>query len=153
MKLIAWSRSSRSLTESIASIRLTEKCRPISRSISIQLSLVSHSALSGMIASDLPSPNSRKRENTCLMPSLLRSISSIERIFRVSSLPEGSPTWVVPPPISAIGRLPVFCSKKGPQDRHKGAEGSERRVAVETDIGGQFALGRQRVQRAGIRNL
>ncbi|MEA2940728.1 MAG: tyrosyl-tRNA synthetase [Bradyrhizobium sp.] len=98
-------------TDSNASKRMTEKCRPRSRSISIQFSLVSHSALSGMTASDLPSPNFRNRENTCLMPSLLRSISSIDRILRVSSLPEGSPTRVVPPPISAIGLLPVCCSQ------------------------------------------
>ncbi len=36
-------------------------------------------------------------------------MSSSVRILRLSSLPEGSPTRVVPPPISAIGRCPVCC--------------------------------------------
>ena len=31
------------------------------------------------------------------------------RSLRLSSLPDGSPTRVVPPPISAIGRWPVCC--------------------------------------------
>ena len=31
---------------------------------------------------------------------------------RASSLPEGSPTRVVPPPMSAMGRPPVFCSQR-----------------------------------------
>ena len=31
--------------------------------------------------------------------------------LRLSSLPEGSPTMVVPPPISAIGLPPVCCSQ------------------------------------------
>ncbi len=36
-------------------------------------------------------------------------MSSSVRMRRLSSLPEGSPTRVVPPPISAIGRWPVCC--------------------------------------------
>ena len=46
------------------------------------------------------------------MPALLASISSIERIWRVSSLPEGSPTRVVPPPISTMGLPPACCSQR-----------------------------------------
>ena len=42
---------------------------------------------------------------------LLASISSIVSSLRLSSRPEGSPTRVVPPPISAIGLLPVCCSQ------------------------------------------
>ncbi len=38
-------------------------------------------------------------------------MSSSVRSRRLSSLPEGSPTRVVPPPISAIGRPPVCCSQ------------------------------------------
>ena len=45
------------------------------------------------------------------MLALLASICSTGRIVRVSSLPEGSPTRVVPPPISTIGLLPVCCSQ------------------------------------------
>src|ERR1043166_641422 len=45
------SRSSRSFTESIVSMRLIEKCRPTSRSISMKLSLVRHSELSAITAS------------------------------------------------------------------------------------------------------
>jgi hypothetical protein len=42
---------------------------------------------------------------------LLASISSTVRNARDSSLPEGSPTMVVPPPISVIGLLPLCCSQ------------------------------------------
>ena len=53
-----------------------------------------------------------KREKTVLMLSLLASICSTVRSLRLSSLPEGSPTRVVPPPISVIGLpAPVFCSQ------------------------------------------
>src|SRR3981081_54307 len=142
MKLISWSRSRRSLTESIASMRLTETCAPISRSISIQLSLVSHSALSGITASCLPSPNFRKRENTCLMPSLLRSISSIERILRVSSLPEGSPTRVVPPPTQRVRLVAGLRQQVGAHDLHHGADVKRSRGAVEADIADELAPGR-----------
>ena len=45
------------------------------------------------------------------MDALLASISSTLRSARVSSLPEGSPTMVVPPPISVIGLLPLCCSQ------------------------------------------
>ena len=45
------------------------------------------------------------------MPSLFSSIASIDRILRASSLPEGSPTRVVPPPIKGTGLPPVFCSQ------------------------------------------
>ncbi len=38
-------------------------------------------------------------------------MSSSVRSRRLSSLPEGSPTLVVPPPISAIGRPPVCWSQ------------------------------------------
>ena len=38
-------------------------------------------------------------------------MSSSVRSFLASSLPDGSPTRVVPPPIRAIGRWPVFCSQ------------------------------------------
>ena len=64
-----------------------------------------------MIASVCPAPNFRNLAKTPLMLSLLASISSTGRIARVSSLPEGSPTRVVPPPISAIGLLPDCCSQ------------------------------------------
>ncbi|OJY35344.1 MAG: hypothetical protein BGP06_05590 [Rhizobiales bacterium 65-9] len=45
------------------------------------------------------------------MLALFDSISATVRIGRDSSLPEGSPTIVVPPPISVIGLLPVCCSQ------------------------------------------
>ena len=38
-------------------------------------------------------------------------MSSSVRSRRLSSLPEGSPTRVVPPPISTIGLPPVCCSQ------------------------------------------
>ena len=98
-------------TESIDSMRFTEKWRPTSRSISIQFSVVSHSALSMVMASRGPSPKLRKRENTLKMPRLLDWISSTVRMRRVSSRPDGSPTIVVPPPISAIALFPVCWSQ------------------------------------------
>ena len=65
-----------------------------------------------MIASSGPSPNRRKRENTVLMPCLFSSICSTVRSLRLSSLPDGSPTRVVPPPMSVIGLpAPVFWSQ------------------------------------------
>ena len=64
-----------------------------------------------MMASVLRLPKLRNFANTPLMASLLASMVSIDRMRRVSSLPEGSPTRVVPPPISAIGLLPLCCSQ------------------------------------------
>ena len=45
------------------------------------------------------------------MPALLASIASTVSSLRLSSLPDGSPTIVVPPPISATGLPPVSCSQ------------------------------------------
>ena len=45
---------------------------------------------------------------TCRMPAMLAAICSSVSSWRVSSLPEGSPIRVVPPPISTIGLWPVF---------------------------------------------
>ena len=45
------------------------------------------------------------------MPALLASIASTVSSLRLSSLPDGSPTMVVPPPISATGLPPVSCSQ------------------------------------------
>ena len=64
-----------------------------------------------MMASVAPAPNVRSLAKARCMLALLASICSMGRILRVSSLPEGSPTRVVPPPISAIGLLPVCCSQ------------------------------------------
>ena len=64
-----------------------------------------------MIASVLPAPKRSTLAKTVLMLALLASISSTVRSGRDSSLPEGSPTMVVPPPISVIGLLPVCCSQ------------------------------------------
>ena len=49
---------------------------------------------------------------TCLMPGRLESICSTVSSLRDSSLKDGSPILVVPPPISAIGRCPVFCIQR-----------------------------------------
>jgi hypothetical protein len=51
----------------------------------------------------------RNFENTWRMPARLPAMSASVRILRLSSRPEGSPTRVVPPPISAIGLWPVCC--------------------------------------------
>ena len=49
---------------------------------------------------------------TCLMPWRLELICSTVSSLRDSSLKDGSPILVVPPPISAMGRCPVFCIQR-----------------------------------------
>jgi hypothetical protein len=67
--------------------------------------LDSHASLSTRRAP--PSRKSRKRPSERRMPALFASSASSVSSRRVSSLPEGSPTFVVPPPTRAIGRWPV----------------------------------------------
>ena len=59
-----------------------------------------------------PASKSMKRENTVRIEAMLASISALLRSERLASFPEGSPILLVPPPISAIGRCPVFCSQR-----------------------------------------
>ena len=72
----------------------------------------SQSALFIITASVGPSPKVRNCENTRSMPSRLAAIRSSESSWRESSLPEGSPTLVVPPPMSTIGLCPVRCHQR-----------------------------------------
>ena len=65
-----------------------------------------------MTASVGPLPNVRYFAKTFLMPSMLAPICSSVSSGRASSRNEGSPTFVVPPPISVIGRWPVFCHQR-----------------------------------------
>ena len=90
-------------------MRLTEKWRPYSRRKGMYAKLSSQSALLTMTASVGPSPNLRKRANTDLMVSMLAAIWASLSSRRDSSLPEGSPTFVVPPPISTMGLWPLRC--------------------------------------------
>ncbi len=53
--------------------------------------------------------NVRNFAKTARMPLRFSPICASVRMRRLSSLPLGSPTRVVPPPISAIGRWPVCC--------------------------------------------
>ena len=46
------------------------------------------------------------------MPAMLAAMVSSVSIWRDSSLPEGSPMRVVPPPSSTIGLWPCFCSSR-----------------------------------------
>jgi hypothetical protein len=72
----------------------------------------SQSALFAMMALvPLSSKDSRLVKVSRIWP-MLASICSLLSSWRDSSLPEGSPTLVVPPPIRAIGRCPVFCSQR-----------------------------------------
>ena len=57
-----------------------------------------------MTASVGPSPKVRKFANARLIPFRFSAIAASVRSWRDVSLPEGSPTLVVPPPISTIGR-------------------------------------------------
>ena len=65
-----------------------------------------------MMASVGPSPKVRKRSNTPLMEAMLAAIPSSVSIWRWVSLPDGSPTLVVPPPMTTIGRWPVCCNRR-----------------------------------------
>src|ERR1700693_1143542 len=53
-----------------------------------------------MMASPGLPPNFRNLSNTARMPRRFRAIIASSSSLRLSSLPEGSPTRVVPPPIS-----------------------------------------------------
>ncbi len=66
---------------------------------------------------------------------MLAAISSSVRSWRNSSLPEGSPTLVVPPPISTIGRLPLLLQQAQHHDRDQVADMQAVGGAVEADIG------------------
>jgi hypothetical protein len=68
-------------------------------------------APAALLALALSSLKFRKRENTDLMRARLSAMSCSVSSRRLSSFPDGSPTRVVPPPISAIGRWPVCCSQ------------------------------------------
>jgi len=69
----------------------------------------SHSALFAMMA---PASKSRKREKTVRIEAMLLSICALVSSARIVSFPDGSPILLVPPPISAIGRWPVFASHR-----------------------------------------
>jgi len=70
---------------------------------------LSQSALLAITALPPASSNFRNFEKMARMPLRLSPIASSLRMRRLSSLPLGSPTRVVPPPINAIGRWPVCC--------------------------------------------
>ncbi len=65
-----------------------------------------------MIASVGPSPKVRNGSKARLMPAMLAAISALVSSLRDSSLPEGSPTLVVPPPITTIGLWPERWSRR-----------------------------------------
>ena len=88
-----------------------------------------------MIASVLPSPKRMKCANALRMPALLASISATVMSLRLSSLPDGSPTMVVPPPISATGFPPVSCSQCSIMMPTRLPTCSDGRGAIEADIG------------------
>ena len=60
--------------------------------------------LAALLGTD-PAPEVRiAAANRCTNPAILALICGSVRSWRVSSRPEGSPTFVVPPPISTMGR-------------------------------------------------
>ena len=61
----------------------------------------------GSTPPDRPLPKVRKRSKTRSRLFLLASICAGVSSWRMSSLPDGSPTFVVPPPITTIGLFPV----------------------------------------------
>ena len=58
-----------------------------------------------------PSEKSMKRLICFLKQSQLCWMVSTVIIWRISLLPEGSPTIPVPPPIRAMGLLPAICKR------------------------------------------
>jgi hypothetical protein len=83
---------------------LTVKCLPTSRRKSVSGIGHSQSALSISRAEASPGPKSRNASSCLRIPAALASISSLESTGRSASLPLGSPTRVVPPPSTAMGR-------------------------------------------------
>src|SRR5580704_2345484 len=65
-----------------------------------------------MMASVGPSPNFRNGAKQRRIPAMFAAICASVSNWRDSSLPDGSPMRVVPPPISATGRWPCFCSRR-----------------------------------------
>jgi hypothetical protein len=64
------------------------------------------------IASVGPSPKLRKRSKLLRIEAMLAPIVSSFSSLRLSSLPEGSPILVVPPPITTIGLCPACWSRR-----------------------------------------
>ncbi|MNC78437.1 hypothetical protein D3C75_1306460 [compost metagenome] len=65
-----------------------------------------------MTASDGPSPKVRNFSNTVLIEAILAWIVSSVSCGREASLPVGSPTLVVPPPIRTTGLCPACCRRR-----------------------------------------
>jgi len=65
-----------------------------------------------MMASVGPSPKVRNFANTVFIEAVLALIVSSVSCGREASLPVGSPTLVVPPPISTTGLCPACCSRR-----------------------------------------
>ena len=84
------------------------------------------------------------------MLAMLAAISASLSSCRVSSLPEGSPTLVVPPPISTIGLLPVFCHSRSSMICSEIADMEAVGGAIEADIGRQRPRREARVERLAV---
>ena len=98
--------SSRAATDSLASMRLTLKCLPMSRSQSMADISAVHSRLLTMMAAFGPS-KSRYRSTWDRMRSTQPSMTSGACSARSLERPLGSPTRPVAPPTSPIGRCPA----------------------------------------------
>jgi hypothetical protein len=64
------------------------------------------------MASVGPSPKVRNFSNTVLIEAMLDWMVSSVSWGREASLPVGSPTLVVPPPIRTMGLPPACCSRR-----------------------------------------
>ena len=98
-------------------------------------------------------PKLRNLPNTDSMPPILAAISASVRSLRASSLPEGSPTLVVPPPISTIGRWPACCNLRSIMMLTQVADMEARRRAVEADIAGDGFGAGELVERCFVGHL
>ncbi len=83
--------------------------------------------------------NTREEARACCLDLLVG-----EQLARRASLPEGSPTRVVPPPISVIGRWPAFCSQRSIMIDTRRPTWSDGAVQSIADIGGDPAVLRRR---------
>ena len=102
--------SSRVLTTSRASIRLTGKCLPMSRRKSIVESVEVQSWLLTMVAA--LSPSKPRNGSTCARTRSVQSFTVSSELSVRSPESLGSPIMPVAPPTSAYGVCPVFWSRR-----------------------------------------
>ena len=107
-----------------------------------------------MIASVGPSPKVRKRSNTRRIAGDVGvDLSRRQQLAALVLAATGSPTLVVPPPISTIGLCPACCSRRSSMIWTRLPTWRRRRGRVEADIAGHDLPCGERVERRGVGDL